>query len=256
MTTTQTQDSGMPAVRSRRRRDAGFTFVSTAITTIMAGVVLLGGWVAYRSFTMQIKVANADRQMDQYAQSTFLELTNLMGWGWDAVQIQGGSRNPIWKVRFYDRGSPGTDFARNWRYGGRLQDSLMTITYRASRGILLGGREPLWYGSGRSEQFVFTGQRPRHDEIATMGRYDRITVEGFTMDYVRPSHDLNLRKLGSVDISMTLQYRYRPPGRGDGLFGLFEQEYVRERTYQTSVFMRNWDTSVNPQADEVLGRNP
>jgi hypothetical protein len=245
--------NSIPAQREHRRQ-RGFTLVSMAITSILAGVVLLGGWVAYRSMTIQMKVAAADRQMDQYASSTFQELTNLLGWGWDAVQIQGGSRNPVWKFRFYDQSTPGLDFARSWRYGSRLQDSLMTLSYTPTRGVLLSRREPIWVGSGRSGQYVFTGRSPRFLQTNLMGRWDRMTVQGLTMDYVRPTYDHeHYKRLGTVDITLTLQYRYHPPTAGRGLIGLFENDYVRERTYKTSVFMRNWDVKSNPQRDVAWG---
>ena len=46
---------------------------------------------------------------------------------------------------------------------------------------------------------------------------------------------------GTVMITMTLQYRYT----GNSVFGLYSNEYVRERVYSTQIYMRNWDSNVN-----------
>ncbi|MBL0059971.1 MAG: hypothetical protein IPP40_00325 [bacterium] len=78
-------------------RAAGFTLVSQMLTVFIGSTVLLGGYAAFRDFRMQTRVANAERQMDQYAQSAMTEMVNVLQWSLGGYQVTSG-RNPRWRI--------------------------------------------------------------------------------------------------------------------------------------------------------------
>jgi len=45
----------------------------------------------------------------------------------------------------------------------------------------------------------------------------------------------------AVRVELTLLYRYQ----ANAMFGMYPREYVRERTYRTTVFPRNWWSDSN-----------
>jgi hypothetical protein len=55
-----------------------------------------------------------------------------------------------------------------------------------------------------------------------------------------------------VKITLTMQYRYDATSRM-GVIGLFPDDYVRERTYVTHVYCRNWTVKENLFKDDIQG---
>ena len=128
-----------------------------------------------------------------------------------------------------------------------LQEGYVNLTYDRYRGILRNNVPPTWAEDHFRSQYVFIGTSPRDAESHVMDRRDRMTIEGLTMDisrspYVNTADPVAFTKArGVVNVSMTLQYQYQ----GNSLFGLYPTDYVRERTYTTQVYMRNWDINDN-----------
>lgn len=239
------------------RRAGGFTLVSTVVASMLAGFVVTGAWMAYRNLNMQWHTASIEQQMDQYANMTLKEMSNLMGWGWCDVLLQGGSRNPRMKVYFQDRWNEWGNWRNNadWAdYNRRLaSDSSMTITYSPFRGLLLGGDE-LKFANDLNYQF--TGRTVRgSDRMPVLNQTDRISVTGLEFGWPTYQFELpppgadpdrpNKMRKGVVILTMTLQYRHRGDPLNGAFSGMFGEEYVKERTYSTQIYLRNWDVDPN-----------
>lgn len=239
-----------------RVRAAGFTLVSSVIASMISGVALLGAWTAYRNVNSQWRVAEIERQMDGYANNTLKEMTNLMGWGWSNVLLQGGDRAPRMKLYFDDRYNEEGNWRspRMWDYNGLMaSDQSIMMTYRPFRGVLLAGDDLL---SAESAGYQWIGQSPNNNGLRVMTANDRMSVIGLEFSYMplpqeaadpngQTSRYAENRMKGLINVTMTMQYRYR--GReSNGVFsGLFPESYVHERTYYSQIYMRNWDIEGN-----------
>ena len=225
------------------RGQDGYTLISLVISMFISAVVLTGAWLAYENMQSEMHVLNADRQMDQYAQSAFQELTNVCSWSWAGVQVQGGSQHTRWKFLMQDIPQ---EFGTHMHYQTD-QDGFVVLRYTPTQGILINDRPPTWAEDRYHDFYVFTGRSPRAGEIRAFDRRDRMTIEGLTMDYAQtqfiPTTDPigQISAKGTVMVNMTLQYRYR----ANAMFGLYSKDYVHERTYATQIYMRNWDSDVN-----------
>lgn len=242
---------------SSRRSQSGFTLVGTAISAIIGTGILAGAWVAYTDMMIQWRVSHAERIMDQYAAAAMQELTNDLCWSWGAKQIQGGWVNPRWKFYFDDRieeyGSMDL-----WKYN-RGADKMIEITYRPTSGILINNVPPSWARDRFTDYYVWAGRSyaPR-GYTNTMDRRDRMTVESILFDWEEfgsfPSNEESaLKRQGVMVIKMTMHYTYRPTNWAEKATHLYGRNYVRERKYETKIFMRNWDVDTNRYRDIVLG---
>lgn len=227
---------------SMSKRQAGYTLVSTVVSFTIGSIILAGAWTAYRDIQVQMHVQNADRQMDQYAQAAIQEITNFASWSWLGKQVQGGSRYTKWNFQTYDEVR---------EYGAwvpwyiRDQDNYTQVSYKPTSGLLFGNRIPSWEQDRNGAYYVWTGRAPRVGEIRVMDRRDRMTMESLLMDYTQSnypaSRDEYVNHMGTFDVAITLHYRYR----ANSMFGMYSREYARERTYQTTIYQRNWDSDIN-----------
>ena len=252
-----------PSIHSpaaKRSAQSGFTFASTTISLIIAGVVLTGAWLAYSDLQVQWRVANADRMMDQYAAASMQELTNTFCWSWGAKQIQGGNRDPRWKFYMDDIVAEHGPMAL-WKYH-LGPDNLLELTYRPTSGILLNSTTPTWAADrlGSSYMWIGRGGAPR-GVVRSFDRRDRMTVESLRIDFNyfpylsnaagRPNE--NLRRSQVVTVTLVMHYTYNAPywfQMGTRMYG---PSYVRERTYSTQIAMRNWDVETNDFRDKMMG---
>jgi type II secretory pathway pseudopilin PulG len=245
----------------RRRKNAGFTILEMAISLVISGAVITGAWMSYSSMLRQWRVAFADRMMDQYAHSTMQELTNLISWSWGAVQVQGGPRTPRWKFMMDDVIQE-NGIMDQWTYH-RDPDGFITLTYDASRGILINSSPPKWAADRYRNMYVWSGTRPGDDQVRVMDRRDRMTIEGLQLEFqtfpwfwvgTDSSASRTEKWRAAVKVWLLMQYR----SQGEAFHqapGVFAPTYVREREYQTQIFMRNWDVERNAFKDQVLGRS-
>ncbi|MBU0507574.1 hypothetical protein KKH27_01875 [bacterium] len=256
--------TGAKELRSARGRrwQRGFTLVSTAINFTVAGVVLTGAWIAYNNMQVQWKVTNADRMMDQYAASAMQELTNVLSWGWGGEGIQGG-RNTRWKFSINDLVEE-HGLMQQWRYRTipALGYRYIELTCQPQKGILFNGGQPKWVHG-----YLWSGSTPRYLQSRVFDSRDRMTVEGFGIDYyLYPEFPAqNSREIGAAQImlnrrmlakvTITLHYTYNAPEFFGKTTTLFGSRYVRERKYETTVCMRNWWVENNEYYDHVLGRS-
>ena len=131
-----------------------FTLISTMVSFALASVAMFGGWVAFRDFQMQWRIANAERQMDQYAHNAMAELVNVVSWSYGAEQIASG-RNMRWRISLDGKSARTCRKRRglgllSYRYptdmyyllrevnGGRI-----VISYDRDSGILFDRRPPV-----------------------------------------------------------------------------------------------------------------
>ncbi len=246
-----------PAGKPRRFRPSGFTLVSTAVSMMVAGIMLAGGWMSYVSMLRQWKIGNAEREMDQYAAAAMQEFTNDLSWSWAGVPISGGQYTR-WKFMFDDQFNENGQFSsKPWL--GRMRDAqnFVVFNYSPSLGILIGGQVPPWAGDRWHTQYQWSGSAPRRGQTKAFDRRDRMTVEGFTMDWnlfnrYHPNTigESNGRK-GVVRVYLTMQYSYHGTfPRSD--VGLYGDLYVRERHYETQISLKNWDSDANSYKDSLL----
>lgn len=255
-----------PSIHSpaaKRSAQSGFTFVSTTISMIIAGVVLTGAWLAYSDLQVQWRIANADRVMDQYAAASMQDLTNTFCWAWGAKLVQGGSRDPHWKFYIDDIVAERAMSLSRWDQDYHIgPDRLLELTFRPTSGILFNSFTPEWAADrlGTSYMWIGRGGTPR-GVVRSFDRRDRMTVESLqisfnTFPYLsnpagHPNE--NLRRSQVVKVELVMHYTYNAPywfQMGSRLYG---SSYVRERKYVTQIAMRNWDVEINDFRDKVLG---
>jgi hypothetical protein len=253
--------------KSRLQRiQVGFTLISTMVSFALASVAMFGGWVAFRDIQMQWRLANAERQMDQYAHNAMAELVNVLSWSYGAEQIAAG-RHVQWRIALMDKvlehaGRQGSGLL-SYRYttdmyyllreinGGRV-----VLTFDRDSGILFDRRPPTWAMSerGNHKQYVWRGMATRNPNIhlAAYDRRDRMTMVALELDlpldddpFYDSSEPWDLNSC--IGIKITMQYRY------DATHGvsIFTDEYVRERTYSTKVFCQNFDMPMNLFRDDL-----
>jgi hypothetical protein len=232
-------EAGQVKVSERQR---GYTLVSTTIAFMISGFVLTGAWLAFRDMQAQMRVNFAERIMDQYAQSAMQELTNKLSWAWDAKMIQGGSRNTRWNFMIRDQINEHQTWVPDWQ----LEPNHYTqVRYQPTGGLLIGNQPPRWMTDHWRNEYVWFGRSSRAGEVRAFDRRDRMTMESllFEVDNSRWAADQVERNKAPVNINveLTLQYRYH----ANSMFGLYSREYVRERTYRTSAYLRNWWSDIN-----------
>lgn len=246
-----------------RIAQCGFTIYELALTTIIAGTLLTGAWIAFGDMRVQWKVANADRMMDQYAHAAMQEMTNLFSWCWGAQAIQGGPRSTRWKFVMNDRieehGSMNLWEARHYNLppGGYLE-----LTFAPTRGILFNGFPPRWAQDRNVNQYLWSGSSPRLFSTNAFDRRDRMTMEALTLEMsTYPDFPISysdssaaIARRNVVKIKMVMHYRYTAPNWGRRGTRIFADRYVRERSYESMVYMRNWDVESNSFRDIVQGR--
>lgn len=232
----------------------GYTLATFVPAVLVASAVITGIWTAFADFRVQIRLCHAEREMDQYAAAALQELTNVMSWCWGAQEIRGGSRNPLWRIAVDDKVEENGQFVYHYKYADYVnREGMLSLSYNSTRGILIGGIEPAWARSGGTNEYVFIGSRPGNHELPTMDRRDRITIEGMTMDWGIDESVSNVQtaKMATVNVELVMQYRYRD----NGVFGLYDQEYIRERIYSTRILMRNWLADNNEFRIDLIGED-
>jgi len=229
---------------------------------------LLGGWAAYRDLTTQWRLANAERQMDQYAHSAMTELINILSMSMGAQPLSSG-RNPLWRITIGEfigengglesqnikQGHFGylTDhyFTMNQNQAGqehRMYGGFITLSHSANTGIKINNDEPYW--AEDAEQFIWRGGRVRdpNRELAAFDRRDRMTVKSFTLDFPLSNDPAAVTdgvagsslKFSAIKITLVMQYRYRTTD----WTGIYGEDYIRERVYETSVTPLNYGKSI------------
>ncbi|NUO18721.1 hypothetical protein HUU59_04665 [bacterium] len=249
------------------RRAAGFTLASQAVSVFVAATVLLGGWAAYRDFSMQWRVSNAERQMDQYAQTAMTEMVNLLQWSLGGYQITSG-RNPRWRIAIGEQVNENGGLNSIDRAGGhfpyitdnyfttgqfvndhKTYGGFVTLSHNIDRGILINEREPYWAGSA-ADQWVWSARQARNarTELSAFDQRDRMRVTEFSIDYPllndpRATYEANPLEFtrSTIRIKMVMQYRYR----SSDSIGLFGDDYIRERVYETSISPLNWGSAIS-----------
>lgn len=232
------------------RRQRGFTLVGTTISFMIAAVALTGAWIAYHDMQIQLHVASADRMMDQYAQATFQELTNVLSWSWGSDPFG----NQAWKF-YMDDVVEEWGLFETWTY--RTENNMLLIGYRPNTGLLINNVQPKW-ARDRSNWYKWTGSRPPVGKTAAIDRRDRITMEALRFDRVRfdrfPTSDpvSEVKREGVMKVWMTMHYSYTAPNWNRIGTRLFVDRYVRERYFETKIAMHNYDVSGNPFRDSKV----
>ncbi|MBK6765905.1 MAG: hypothetical protein IPG71_06120 [bacterium] len=253
----------------RSERASGFTLYQQMIQVFIGSAILLGGWAAYRDLTVQWRLANVERQMDQYAHSAMGELVNTLQWSVGAQLLSSG-RNPLLRIAIGEfigengglnsqEASQGhfpylTDnyFTTNQNQAGqehRMYGGFIQLTHNANRGILINNREPYWAGR-EAEQYIWRGSRLRDPvrEMAAFDRRDRMTVKSFTVDFpldrdpalANEGAGAGRMKYSVMRITLVMQYRYQTTD----WTGIYGEDYIRERVYETSVCPLNHGQSI------------
>jgi hypothetical protein len=248
---------------------SGFTLVSQAVIVFIGSTALLGGWAAYRDFNMQWRVSNAERQMDQYAHSTMTGLINIFQSSWGAQELASG-RSPIWRFAImeavkenlglnstseadghYPYQTDNFFTANQYTFGHSMDGGFVRVSAHPDRGVLINGTYPKWANPRTSWSTYFWrgNARIRPDELSCYDSRDRMQMTSLELDY-EFYNDPNVTlagesgkqlKFGVITIRMVLQYRYR----ADDIIGLYGDDYIRERVFETKIFPLNHGSQVN-----------
>jgi hypothetical protein len=227
---------------SARKHQAGLmemTLVGLTASALMGVSILAGAWLAYGNFTFQMRLMNADRQMDQYASSAMQHLSNYLSWSWGGEPVGGGTTSSVWKFMImdqYNRLDP-------LRY--RVRDDFITVRCQPSGGLYITDQQPQWARDQMRDQYVWRGRPNQGSKLYAFDRRDGMSVMSFNIDYPAVASNIWELKYATVRVTLKMQYRY------SAQYGisLYANQYVHERIYTTTIFMRNWDISKNDYKD-------
>jgi hypothetical protein len=195
-------------------------------------------------------------------------LIDILQGSWGSQEIASG-RNPIWRFAILEAvkenlGLNSTNeaqghfpyqndnyFTSNQFSSGHTMDGgFIRISSHPDRGVLINGTYPKWTVKNGNPQYVWRGiGRIRSDELACFDSRDRMQLTSFELDYEFYNDPLvNLAgisgkplKFGVITIRMVMQYRYR----ADDVIGLYGDDYIRERVYETKILPLNHGSQVN-----------
>lgn len=248
------------------RRAAGFTLYEQMIVVFVGAAALLGGWSAFRDFQMQFRVANAERQMDQYAQTAMVEIVNMLQWSLGAYPVNSG-RNSRWSIAIGESVGENNGLNSTQRSGGHFPfttdnyftanqfvfnhqtyGGFITLSHHADRGILINDVQPAWAGT-RDAQYVWRGRNSHgRDALMAFDQRDRMRMTEFSIDFPMindPRANLESApaefKSSCIKVRIVMQYRYR----ANDSIGLFGDDYIRERIYETTVSPTNHGKAMN-----------
>lgn len=244
--------------KGNRTKDArcvprGFTLTSLAISLTISGFLIAGAWAAYAGMKVQWKVGTIDRIMDQYGESALIDLTNRLCWAWGGEQVQGG-RYERWKFYIDDK----IDEHRNFHRYFTTYNNFVTIHADPDKGILYDNIRPGWNPTVGRQYHWYSGTAPGMFTTKTYDQRDRMTMEGFTMDFnLFPAFYTadalqRVQRQGVLTVDITMQYRYYSPNANLLMTRTFADSYIRERVFRTQISMRNWDVNGNDYKDAVL----
>lgn len=214
----------------------GFTIFHALITFAITGTGITGAWLAYGNLSMVMRIANADRQMDQYATSTMQEFGNLFSWSWGCEPVGGGVQGAVWRFVMKDM------FGNFTKY--HTSSDFIYIRYAQNGGLLINDSSPKW----AQGQYIWRGRPSRDgDKLNAFDLRDGMTMTEMHFDYPAVSNDIWQIKYSMIRVTLKMQYRY------SARYGisLFSNRYVHERYYQSTFFMRNWDVEKNTFKDEL-----
>lgn len=245
---------------SNLKRATGSTLYEQMIVVFIGAAAMLGGWAAYRDFKAQFRVANAERQMDQYAQEAMVEIVNILQWSMGAYPVNSG-RNPIWKIAIGESVGENGGLNSTLRSAGHFPYStdneftntkfafshfvdggFITLRHNIDQGILINNAQPEWAGT-RDDQYIWRG-RNNHGKytLLSFDQRDRMRMTEFSIDYpmlldplANFTSDPKQFKSSCIKVKIVMQYRYR----ASDFVSLFGDEYVRERVYETTVSPAN-----------------
>lgn len=249
-------------------RAAGFTLVSQMLTVFIGSTILLGGYAAFRDFRMQTRVANAERQMDQYAHSAMTEMVNVLQWSLGGYQITSG-RNPRWRIAIGEFIGENGGLNSTVRSGGhfpyltdnyfttgqfvnghKMFGGFITLSHNADRGIMFNNVEPSWAKRTADWPYFWSARQARNfqTDLAAFDQRDRMRVTEFSIDYPlitdpRAAYESN-RGLeftrSAIHIKIVMQYRYRT----EDSFAIYGDDYIRERVYETTISPLNHGSAI------------
>jgi len=254
--------------------------VSQMVSAFVAGAALLGGWAAYHDFSAQWRVANAERQMDQYAQTAMVEIVNLLEFSMGALPINSGV-NSRWKIGIgeqinehggldnrntanggFAHGTDGYFTQTQYAFGHVTYGGFVILSHHPDRGILINNTQPKWANTAAA-QWVWRGRQVTNGrtELAAFDHRDRMRMTELSIDfpflvdpYANLEDDPETFIMSAIKVKIVMQYRYRSTAS----FSLFGNDYVRERIYETTVSPANYGKAIsdNPFYKEFVQGRP
>jgi hypothetical protein len=228
----------------------GFTLTSMIVASLLSFIVLAGAWTLYVDYRNEIKVEMANLSMNKYAESTIRELVNDLSTAWGAECLSQTQHNTRW--RFYiDDVIQENGPIQLWDYR-RAPDGSIELTYNQGSGILINGLPPKW----ADRQYVFHGRQPSLGEVMDIDSRDHIVFDNMMISFNDFSTDIGpiadpvqRRQLQSViRISFTMTYTCTQLTH----VGVLASNRVIRKTYDTQIFMRNWDVESNPYKTRLV----
>ena len=218
-------------IKKNRRRERGFTLIELVIASFMGAMVVTGAFVILLGFRQQVKIAWAERAMDQYVYLATRYLTENGSYITNH-QSRGITQNyySVW------------DFIQGDLTVKESEDipTTMSISGNRTQGILINGARfdpnfPPSYSIGRRGVPIW--DRRDTFELLYLG-IDNPTPPATTTAY-------NYIKKSQIVVTIRMRYRHRERTTFGFLFG---EDYARTRTYKTNFFLRNLAVE-NPRYD-------
>ena len=217
------------SILKKKQRERGFTLIELVIASFIGAMVVMGAFVILLGFRQQVKIAWAERAMDQYVYLATRYLTEQATYSTDYTN-NGVSQNyyAVWNLKQGDltvkeeMDTPTT----------------LSITGSRTRGIMINGL-PF------DQNFPPRYQSGRHG-VAMWDRRDTFELLYLGMELpTAPATAVARSRVVESQIILTIRMRYSH--RENSSFGfIFGEDYARTRTYQTSVFLRNLNVE-NPR---------
>ncbi len=216
-------------ILKKKKRERGFTLIELVIASFIGAMVVTGAFVILLGFRQQVKIAWAERAMDQYVYLATRYLTEQASYSTDYTN-RGVTQNyyAVW------------DLVQGDLTVKKEADTptRTSISGSRTRGIMINGLPfdpnfPPRYQSGRRG-------------VAMWDRRDTFELLYLGLELPRaPATTTARNRMEESQIIVKIRMRYRHLERPTFGF-LFGEDYARTRTYQTSVFLRNLNVE-NPR---------
>ena len=217
------------SILKKKQRERGFTLIELVIASFIGAMVVVGAFVILLGFRQQVKIAWAERAMDQYVYLATRYLTEQASCATDYTP--GGVTQNYYAVWDLKQGDLTVKEESD-------TPTLLHISGNRTQGIMINGLPfdlnfPPSFSSGRHG-------------VAMWDRRDTFELLYLGIELpTAPATTTARNRMEESQIRVTIRMRYRHRERSTFGF-LFGEDYARTRTYQTSIFLRNLNVE-NPR---------
>ncbi|MBU1937208.1 type II secretion system GspH family protein [bacterium] len=211
-------------ILKKKQRERGFTLIELVIASFIGAMVITGAFIILLGFRQQVKIAWAERAMDQYVYLATRYLTEQASYITDYTP-RGVTQNyyAVWDL---EQGNL------------TIKEEVDTPTMIYISGSRTGGI--IINGQPFDRNFPPTYASGRHG-VAMWDRRDTFELLYLGIELQTPPATVDARhRMRESQMLVTIRMRYRHRERSTYGF-LFGEDYARTRTYRTSIFLRNFN---------------